>query len=203
MYKLLKTCLDPQTDLKGLVKATVRPVPPHPHPSPLLSSSSGSHTCLPQHDFRKRLEQSSPGMLGTFNVLLRRGSLRLVNQSTIPPLLKRAQRASASSTTTALSSLRSLHLSDSQSQSQSQLTSVGESQRSAAGTAAGGGDAEHCALLVLGAAARHCPAIYKPHVPELAKALAADERSPRVVEVCLQALAAVARWDAGLVPSDK
>lgn len=25
LYKLLKTCMDPQTDLKGLVKATVRP----------------------------------------------------------------------------------------------------------------------------------------------------------------------------------
>jgi sister-chromatid-cohesion protein PDS5 len=50
--------------------------------------------------------------------------------------------------------------------------------------------------------AKHCPALFQPHVSELAKALA-DEKNPELVEVSLQALAAVAKWDAALSPTDK
>ncbi|PFH47385.1 hypothetical protein AMATHDRAFT_152196 [Amanita thiersii Skay4041] len=67
LYKLLKTCMDPQSDLKGLAKA--------------------------MHDFQKRLEQSAPNLISTMNILLRRASFRLINQSAIPTLLKRVQKS--------------------------------------------------------------------------------------------------------------
>ncbi|KAJ3482805.1 hypothetical protein NLI96_g6741 [Meripilus lineatus] len=66
LYKLLKTCMDSQTDLKGLVKAT--------------------------NEFNRRLEQSSSNLLPTMTTLLRRASLRIVNQSSIPTLIKRVQK---------------------------------------------------------------------------------------------------------------
>ena len=47
---------------------------------------------------------------------------------------------------------------------------------------------------VLNYVSKHCPAIYKLHTGEFAKALA-DETNPRLNEVALQALAAI-RWDA-------
>jgi hypothetical protein len=51
-------------------------------------------------------------------------------------------------------------------------------------------------------ASKHSPALYKPHVGELVKAIA-DEDNTRLVEVCLQALAALARWDDSLAPIDR
>jgi len=71
LYKLLKTCMDPQTDLKNLVK-----------------SSS---------EFLRRVEQSSPGIVPTMTAFLRRSSLRIVNQSSIPTLVRRVQKASEGS----------------------------------------------------------------------------------------------------------
>ncbi|TCD68846.1 hypothetical protein EIP91_009560 [Steccherinum ochraceum] len=65
LYKLLKSCMDPQTDLKTLVK-----------------SSS---------EFLKRIEQSSSTTVGTMSAFLRRASLRFVNQSSIPTLIRRVQ----------------------------------------------------------------------------------------------------------------
>ena len=58
------------------------------------------------------------------------------------------------------------------------------------------------AQVLLTAVSKHRPALYKPHLGELTKAIA-DEKNPRLVEVCLQALAAVAKWDEKLAPSDK
>ena len=55
---------------------------------------------------------------------------------------------------------------------------------------------------ILTSISKHCPVIYKAHLGELTKAIA-DERNPRIVGVCLQALAALARWDKSLVPGDK
>ena len=49
---------------------------------------------------------------------------------------------------------------------------------------------------------KHNPAMYKLHVAELSKAIA-DERNPSLVEVSLQAFAAVAQWDDKLAPNDK
>ncbi|EMD34698.1 hypothetical protein CERSUDRAFT_116889 [Gelatoporia subvermispora B] len=135
LYKLLKTCMDTQTDLKSLVK-----------------SSS---------EFLRRLEQSSASIVPTMTIFLRRASLRIVNQSSIPTLVKRIQK----------------------------------------GESAGTGQAHH-AQTWMTHVSKHCPAIHKSHVSELSKAVA-DERNARLVEVALQALAAVAGWDAKLAPSDK
>jgi sister-chromatid-cohesion protein PDS5 len=99
------------------------------------------------------------------SVFLWRASLCILNQSSIPILVKRIQKGHGSAT------------------SQTQLT------------------ANHAQIL-LKFVSKHSPAIYKPHVGELAKAIA-DEKNTRLVEVCLQALAAVVRWDDKLAPSDK
>ncbi|KAM6492441.1 Armadillo-type fold [Amanita muscaria] len=66
LYKLMKTCMDPQTDVKTLVKTT--------------------------HEFEKRLAQSMPTIVSTMTALLRRASYWVINQSAIPVLLKRMQR---------------------------------------------------------------------------------------------------------------
>ncbi|KAG5654557.1 hypothetical protein H0H81_000082 [Sphagnurus paluster] len=63
LYKLLKACMDPQTDLKTLVKSST--------------------------EFQRRIEQHSPNHAGTLVALLRRSSLSLVNQSSVPTLIKR------------------------------------------------------------------------------------------------------------------
>ncbi|CAE6450661.1 unnamed protein product, partial [Rhizoctonia solani] len=46
------------------------------------------------------------------------------------------------------------------------------------------------------------PTVYSPHVAELIKALA-DEKHPRLVQCCTQALAAVVRTDNSLAPTEK
>ncbi|KAF8491907.1 armadillo-type protein [Russula emetica] len=66
LYKLLDTCMDTQTSLKSLVKSS--------------------------REFLRRVEQSSAGLLPTMTVFLRRASLCLVNQSSVPPLLRHLQR---------------------------------------------------------------------------------------------------------------
>ncbi|KAK7046668.1 sister chromatid cohesion protein pds5 [Favolaschia claudopus] len=98
LYKLLKTCLDLQTDLKGLVKAT--------------------------NEFSKRIESVSSSIAPTMNLVL--------------------------------------------------LTYISKNQ----------------------------PALYKSHIAELTKGIA-DEKHSKVVEVALQALAAVVRWDKSLAPTDR
>ncbi|EGO03586.1 hypothetical protein SERLA73DRAFT_46084 [Serpula lacrymans var. lacrymans S7.3] len=67
LYKLLKTCMDTQTDLKSLAKAS--------------------------NEFLRRMEQSSSSILSTMTVFLRRATLRIVNQSSIPTLIKRIQKS--------------------------------------------------------------------------------------------------------------
>ncbi|KAH9849574.1 armadillo-type protein [Lenzites betulinus] len=66
LYKLLKTCMDIQTDLKGLVK---------------------SHS-----EFLRRLEQSSAILVTTMSTFLRRATLHIVNPSSIPTFVKRMQK---------------------------------------------------------------------------------------------------------------
>ncbi|KAN0111727.1 Armadillo-type fold [Russula decolorans] len=66
LYKLLDTCMDTQTGLKSMVKSS--------------------------REFLRRVEQSSAGLLPTMTVFLRRASLCLVNQSSVPPLLRHLQR---------------------------------------------------------------------------------------------------------------
>ncbi|KZP25702.1 ARM repeat-containing protein [Athelia psychrophila] len=136
LYKILKTCTESQTDLKGLVKNT--------------------------SEFLRRVEQSSPAILPTMTILIRRASLRIVNQSSVPTLLKRVQKGDG----TLPPSL------------------------------------SHTAQTLLIYMSKNYPALYQLHVGELAKALA-DEKNPKLVEVSLQALAAVAQLDEKHVPHDK
>ncbi|KAJ7755342.1 armadillo-type protein [Mycena maculata] len=132
LYKLLKICMDVQTDLKGLVKAT--------------------------NEFTKRMDVVSSSIAPTMNLLLRQGSLRIVNMSSIPTLIKRLQK------TNVLASDNSLKL--------------------------------------LKYVSKHIAALYKSHIGELVKGVA-DEKHGLLVEVSLQALAAVVRWDEKLAPTDK
>ncbi|KAH9990948.1 armadillo-type protein [Russula compacta] len=142
LYKLLDTCMDTQTSLKTLVKSS--------------------------REFLRRVEQSSPGILPTMTVFLRRGSLRLVNQSSIPFLLRHLQRGD--------------HTDDGYG-TQAQLLA-------------------NNAQVILSSISKHCPIIYKAHVGALIKAIA-DEKNTRLVGVCIQALAALAKYDDDLVPGDK
>ena len=64
------------------------------------------------------------------------------------------------------------------------------------------GSVAHHAKVCLQFISKHCPAMYKLHVGELAKGIS-DERNEGLVEVCLQALAAVEAWDKGVAVSDK
>ena len=101
-------------------------------------------------------------------MFLRHASLRLINQSSVPTLIKRVQRGDSDD-------------------------GIGSSQ---ADTLA------RNAQTWMNYIAKHGPAIYKAHVGELSKAIA-DEKNTRLVEVCLQALAAVSHLDKKLTPSDK
>lgn len=154
LYKLLKTCMDSQTDLKGLVKATVRPY---------LAIPTSANLIL-QHDFEKRLDQSSSGITSTMSLFLRRASFRLINQSSIPSLLKR------------------IHKAQSGPHSEAQIV------------------ASHAQTL-LAFISKHSPSLYKLHISELCKGLT-DEKNLATVEVCLQALSAVAHLDEELAPNE-
>ncbi|KAG6864378.1 hypothetical protein C0991_010047 [Blastosporella zonata] len=141
LYKLLKTCMDPQTDLKGLVKATA--------------------------EFQRRIEQQAPNHAATLSTLLRRSSFRILNQSSIPTLIKRLQKSSSSSSTAAASS----------------------SFDSSINYNTDGTHANHPRTL-LTFVSKHSPALYKSHIGELTKAIA-DEKNVGLVETCLRALAGV------------
>ncbi|KAF8434558.1 cohesin-associated protein Pds5 [Boletus edulis BED1] len=131
LYKLLKTCVDPQSDLKSIVKAS--------------------------NEFLRRVEQSLESTLSTMTIFLRRATLRIANQSSISTLIKRVQKSAPTSK-----------------HAQQLLTFI----------------------------SKHCPALYKPHVSELTKAIA-DERNVILVEVGMHALAAVAKADESQVTLDK
>ena len=102
--------------------------------------------------------------------LLRQASLWIVNQSSIPTLVKRLQKHETRS---------------------NKAKAPSPAQKAAM----------H-ARLILTTISKHCPAMFRSHVSEFSKAIA-DEKHPHVVEVCLQALAAVSRWDESLAPNDK
>ncbi|KDQ60158.1 hypothetical protein JAAARDRAFT_711869 [Jaapia argillacea MUCL 33604] len=148
LYKLLKTCLDTQTDLKNLVKAT--------------------------NDFLRRAEQSSSAIVPTLSILIRRASLRIVNHSSIPTLVRRIQKG---------------HRPTNDNEPSDEPPSRGEVTA-------------NNAFLLLTFISKHCPQLYKPHIGELTKAIA-DEKNGMLVEATLQALAAVVKWDEKLCPNDK
>ncbi|KAG9103997.1 hypothetical protein FRC06_006261 [Ceratobasidium sp. 370] len=153
LYKLLRTCMDPQTDLKTLIKTT--------------------------SEFQRRIEQSSPGILETMSWFLRRASLHIVNQSSVPTLVKRLKLADAPN-----------------SESQAVAGDMEGVQQTHAEIIA------DRAQSLLECISKYHPAIYKPHVGELVKALA-DEKHPKLMQYCAQALAAVVRLDGTLAPTEK
>lgn len=85
LYKLLKTCMDPQTDLKTLIKSSVRLLHSYSLCSRRINHSE-------QNEFLKRLEQLSPAIVPTMTTIVRRSSYSLTNQSSIPTLLKRVEK---------------------------------------------------------------------------------------------------------------
>lgn len=97
------------------------------------------------------------------SVFLRRASLPIVNQSSIPTLIKRLQKGPEGDGHTGVA---------------------------------------ECARTWLVFISKHLPALYKLHVGELSKAIAHGQ-NPALVEVSLQALSAVSRWDQTLAPADK
>lgn len=99
------------------------------------------------------------------NIFLHRACYRIINQSSIPTLLKYVQKGQGSTN---------------------------------ANTRA---FAEN-ALTLLTAVSKHSPALYQSHMSELTKALA-DEKKSTLVEVGIQALANVIRWDPKLAMIDK
>jgi hypothetical protein len=102
-------------------------------------------------------------------IFLRRASLRLVNQSSIPTLIKHVQKGDPDG--------------DGHGTSQAQLSA-------------------NNAHAILSNVSRHCPALHKPHVAELVKAIA-DERNLRLVNMSLHALSSLAQWNKTLTPTDK
>jgi sister chromatid cohesion protein PDS5 len=98
-------------------------------------------------------------------ILLHRACYRIINQSSIPTLLKYVQKGQGSTNA------------NTQAFSENSLT-------------------------LLTAVSKHSPALYQSHMSELTKALA-DEKTSTLVEVSIQALANVIRWDPKLAMIDK
>lgn len=124
------------------------------------------------------------------SAFLRRSSLHIVNQSSIPTFVKRVQKGFEPSSVA---------------YSQSQLSANQSFSVFAAGSAEPEGRAQltaHAAQLWMTYISKHCPSMYKAHIGEFSKAIA-DERNARLVEVCLHAMAAAAISDAKLAPADK
>ncbi|RXK35355.1 hypothetical protein M231_07377 [Tremella mesenterica] len=69
LYKLFKTCADPQTNLRDLIKA--------------------------RNEFLRKLEQSHTDILETFTFIIDDASFNIINKTAIPLVLKAAQRPPA------------------------------------------------------------------------------------------------------------
>lgn len=117
----------------------------------------------------KRIEESSASIQSTMSSFIRKASLRIINQSSIPILVKRIQQ--------------------------------GDPEGSGQGTSFVQSIANHAQSLMK-VVSKHSPIILKLHVGELIKAIHADKH-PRLVEVCLQAIASISKYDPNLAPSDK
>uniref|UniRef100_A0A0W0GEX7 Cohesin-associated protein pds5 n=2 Tax=Moniliophthora roreri TaxID=221103 RepID=A0A0W0GEX7_MONRR len=147
LYKLLKTACSVDTDLKSLIKAT--------------------------SEFSKRIDT---GLLPTFKTFLYKASLRAVNTSSVPTLLKAIQHPY---------------------QNQNRRSTNARTKSIQA--------AEH-AKLILQWISKFCPALYKPHVERLVEVVKDEgeaEGEGGMVEAGLQALAAVVRVDPTLAPHEK
>ncbi|KAL1759171.1 armadillo-type protein [Schizophyllum commune] len=168
LYKLLRNAMDVQVDLKSLVKST--------------------------NELLRRIESQSPAILQTMSIFLRRSSLRIINTSSIPTLLRR-MRAGADGSDRRKSNAAQL---------QARIS------------------AEH-ARTVLRYVSKHAPALFMPHAAALGAIVVEDGvvggeddegedvkggareskgEEAAVLETGLQALAAMAMHDETLAPRD-
>ena len=85
LYKLLKTCFDPLTDLRSLIKAKVSQV--------MFFSAVESDQ---KNEFLRRVEQSQTNLLETFTTIVENGSFNIVNTTSISHLLKTIQTPTGS-----------------------------------------------------------------------------------------------------------
>ncbi|ELU44304.1 cohesin-associated protein Pds5 [Rhizoctonia solani AG-1 IA] len=150
LYKLLKTCVDPQTDLKALIKCTVC-----------------SFFCV-DICFAHSSSPSSTGVLSKH------------------PLSAYCQSILDSNTSQEAQALRP---------TKHRVAITGWDGRRRRQIIA------DRAQSVLECMSKFNPTVYSPHVAELIKALA-DEKHPRLVQCCTQALAAVVRTDNSLAPTE-
>lgn len=81
LYKLVKACVDPQTDLKTLIRAKVS-----------ICYFRFEPQSDEQNELLRKLEQSHADVLDTFTVLVDNASWNIVNHTSIPSLIKRLQR---------------------------------------------------------------------------------------------------------------
>lgn len=102
----------------------------------------------------------------TLSIFLRKGTLRLINQSSVPILIKRVHKAGNK-------------------RASSRDEEIAENAKT-----------------LLTRISKHCPSLYKTHIAELTKAIA-DDKDARLLEVALQALASVLKWDTTLAPNDR
>ncbi|PWY99706.1 ARM repeat-containing protein [Testicularia cyperi] len=178
IYRLLRTCFDPQQDLKSLVKS--------------------------RNDALRRIENASSSILPTMAALIRIGGFFILNRSSVPTLLKRLQQAPKKAAASAAAAAAAA----SSSSSSSQALAGNDSQFSEGGF--GGSDTEafrSSAQELLEFMAKRCPQMFAMHVPELCRALLADDTGSAsnvvLTTVCLQALASVAQWNVSKVSLDK
>lgn len=111
------------------------------------------------------MEQLSATIAPTMAAFLRRSSFWIVNQSSVPTLIRNIQKEDSS--TVNQSNTRAAH-----------------------------------AQTLLHFVSKHCAAVYKSHIGELTKAIV-DEKNVMSVEVGLNALASVLKWDNKLAPTDR
>lgn len=136
LYKLLRTMADPQSDLRAMIKS--------------------------RNEFLRRIEQSHSNLLDVLSVLVDHAAWVLINQSSIPCLIRRLQKAE-------------------------------------------GPTAERVGALsgrFLAFIAKECAPMYKNHIAEL-QIVVNDRRNAKLVEVAIQALAAVTKWNPDCGPTDK
>ncbi|TXT14456.1 uncharacterized protein COLE_00649 [Cutaneotrichosporon oleaginosum] len=136
LYKLLRTMADPQSDLRTIIKS--------------------------RSEFLRRIEQSHPNLLDTLLVVVDHAAWTLVNQTSVPCLLKRLQKPEGPN-----------------SERVGQLS------------------ARFLALI-----AKDCAPMYKTHIDQL-QIVINDRKNAKLVEIAIQALAAVTKWDPEAGPSDK
>lgn len=136
LYKLLKTLANPQSDLRLTIKS--------------------------RNEFLRRIEQSHSNLLDVMSVVADHAAWMLINQSSIPGLIKRLQKPEGPNA----------------------------------------GRVAAISARYLDFIAKECAPMYKSHVDELV-IIINDKRNDKLVEVGLQALAAVSKSNPGSGPTDK